>query len=498
MPSSSGMQPCNRVMRRFIVIVLTVVLGVPALAAVPTHGTIPTYHGDAARSGDYITPTLTFQNAAALRRDTGFDGRVPGKIYAQQGAAHGMLIVATEDDEVAALNAATGRTVWRTSLGAPVPGSALPCGDINPLGITGTPVIDPARGALYLDAMVDQHGKPQHLIFGLRLADGALLPGWPVNAQQALVTRGIAFDPRVQNQRAALALLDHRVFVAYGGMDGDCGDYHGIVLGVPVSPKQPVTAWATRGRKGGIWAPGGISVANGSLFFTTGNTEGARNWADGEGVFRFGPHLARTTNPRDFFAPANWKQLDEDDLDMSGVDPLPINLPDGTHRLLALGKDGDAYLLNRDNLGGIGAPLARMRAAASQIITSPAWFSDQHRVLVVYQARRAVCPGGKFKGGLAAIAVGAASLAPAWCAPLDGHGAPIVTTTDGHSDPIVWVTGAEGDDRLHGFRGDDGRTLYLSKRPIPGLRHFATILAANHRLYIGGDGRVTAFTWAAH
>jgi hypothetical protein len=84
----------------------------------------------------------------------------------------------------------------------------------------------------------------------------------------------------------------------------------------------------------------------------------------------------------------------------------------------------------------------------------------------------------------------------AWCARLDGRGAPIVTTTDGKSEPIVWVVGAEGDDRLHGFRGDTGEEIYTGDGAgygMIGLRHFATILVAAGRFYIAGDGRVFAF-----
>jgi outer membrane protein assembly factor BamB len=500
------MQLLNRSLRHLALLALAGLLS-RGMAVAADDG-ITAYHGDQARSGDYVMPGLTWQAARSLHRDSGFDGKVNGKVYAQplfwrpQGSGHGMLIVATENDEVDALDAVTGRLLWHRKLGMPVSGPSLPCGDINPLGITGTPVIDRKTATLYLDAMVEQAGGPQHLVFALHLADGAVMSGWPVNVRQALRSRDIAFDPRVQNQRGALALLDHRVFVAFGGLAGDCGDYHGIVLGLPVNPAQPaaapVAAWATRGLKGGIWARGGISTADNALFFATGNTEDARRWADGEGVFRFGAELARTSDPHDFFVPANWKRLDETDLDMSGVSPLPVDPPGGAHRLLALGKDGYAYLLNRDDLGGVGAPpLARLHVAQGQIVTSPAVFPDRGRDLVAFQAASAACPGGRFDGGIAVIAVTASSLAPVWCAPLDGRGAPAATTTDGHSDPVVWVTGAQGDDRLHGFRGDTGQPLYTSPQPIAGLRRFDTILAANHRLYVAGDNRVVVFSWTA-
>jgi hypothetical protein len=358
-------------------------------------------------------------------------------------------------------------------------------------------VIDPVAGAVFLDAMVSRGGTPQHLVFGLRLSDGAVLPGWPVDVQQALQTRGIAFTPREQNQRAALALLDGRVFAAFSGNFGDCGRYRGIVLGLSTDPPQPVAAWATTALKGGIWAPAGISSDGHALFFATGNTEGAQQWGDGEAVFRTGPDLQHSANPRDFFAPTNWKVLDDSDADLGGVAPMPVDLP-GARLLLALGKDGNAYLLDRDNLGGIGGQLAMRRAAGSAIITAPAVFPLQGRVLVVYPARRSACPGGSDRGGLAAIAVsggaGRAGLEPAWCAPLDGRGAPIVTMTEEANNPIVWIAGAEGDDRLHAFRGDTGQPLWTSPEPLTAVRHFATILVAEGRLYIAGDGRVYAFT----
>ena len=67
-----------------------------------------------------------------------------------------------------------------------------------------------------------------------------------------------------------------------------------------------------------------------------------------------------------------------------------------------------------------------------------------------------------------------------------------MTTLGDGSNPIVWITGAEGDNVLHGFRGDDGEPLFNSAA-MTGLRHFGTILAANGRLYVAADGRIYAF-----
>jgi len=77
---------------------------------------------------------------------------------------------------------------------------------------------------------------------------------------------------------------------------------------------------------------------------------------------------------------------------------------------------------------------------------------------------------------------------------LRGEGSAIVTTTDGHSNPIVWIVGAEGDNRLHGFRGDTGEPIFTGQA-MSGLRHFQTLIASQDRLYVGADGRVYAFVF---
>jgi hypothetical protein len=117
-----------------------------------------TYHGDENRSGKFVVPGLTWDKARSAHLDQMFAAHVAGHLYAQPLYWHAassnsaMLLVASEDDIVQAFDATTGEEVWRRSVGRPVPASSLPCGNINPLGITGTPVIDPATQAIYFDA----------------------------------------------------------------------------------------------------------------------------------------------------------------------------------------------------------------------------------------------------------------------------------------------------------------------------------------------------------
>lgn len=494
-------------MRRAVARWFAVTVGaVSMLCGVARAQSITNYHAAPNRSGHYVFAGLTWASAAGLHLDPNFDGQVEGNIYAQplywQDAHNNRrLIVATESNNVYALDASTGKVVWQKLLGPPVPLSSLPCGNINPLGITGTPVIDDAQATVYLDAVIENASGPQHYIFGLSLADGSILSGFPVNVADALKTAGQTFDPPVQNERGALLIVNHTLFVPYGGNYGDCGAYHGWALGMSLNNPAKLASWSTRAQGGGIWAPGGIAYDGTSMFAATGNTFGATIWSDGEAVFRLGPALEHQTSSRDFFAPQDWSYLDGNDLDLGGTGPVPVDVTDtkgSAHFILALGKDGNAYLLGRNNLGGIGGALVTRAVSSDQIRTAPAVWAGTDSTLVAFQGSPAAssCPGQVSNAGLTVLRIRAhpPRLSTAWCAPLDGRGAPIVTTLTHGSNPIVWITGAEGDNLLHGFRGDNGAAVFSGDAvAMSGLRHFGTILAANGRLYIAADGRIYSF-----
>ena len=468
------------------------------------------YHGSPDRGGNFVVPGLSWERARLIHLDPGFHPRFSGHVYAQPlywqppGSASGELLVATEDNTVQAIDARSGAAIWTRTLGPPVPLSSLDCGNIDPLGITGTPVIDAESQAIYLDAMVAEPSGPQHRIFSLSLKDGAVLPGWPVDVAAALAARGRRFNAADQNQRGAIAILGGRVYVPYGGHFGDCGDYHGWVVGVGLRNPGDIVSWSTRARGGGIWAPGGISSDGSSLFFATGNTFGARQWSDGEAVFRLAASLARSDQARDFFAPSDWRALDARDADLGGTNPLPLNVPAGNGMqalVLALGKDARAYLLDRNNLGGIGGSLAAETVSTRPIRTAPSAYPVADGVLVAFEGHGAHCPAPRRDDALTVLKIRAGSppaLATAWCGALSGAGSPVVTTTDGRADPIVWILGAEGDNRLHGYRGDTGEPLFDGGGPgeaMTGLHHFQDLLPAGGRLYVGADGRLYAFSF---
>jgi hypothetical protein len=328
------------------------------------------------------------------------------------------------------------------------------------------------------------------------------MPGWPIDVTDALRSVNQSFNSRDQNQRGALTVLGGMLYVPFGGHYGDCGDYHGWVVGVSLQEPRRVAAWSTRARGGGIWAPGGISVAGQSLFVATGNTFGVSTWKDGEAVFRLAPDLHRSSEKRDFFAPPNWLALDQQDADLGGTNPMPLNAGNSTNRqglMLALGKDGRGYLLDQNNLGGIGGSLAAETVSRRPIRTAPAVYEVGADLYVALQSAGAHCPSGASENQLTVLKIRAGerpAFSTAWCGRLSGAGSPIVTTSDGHADPIVWMVGAEGDNRLHGFRGDTGEPILDRSGPaMTGLHHFQTLIATKDRLYVGADGRVYAFAF---
>jgi len=334
---------------------LTLLLTAAGIGAAVAAESVVTYHGAADRSGLYVAPTLTWTKAASVRLDTGFHATVEGAVYAQPlyWAPSNSIIVATEKNFVYALDANTGARIWETSLGAPVPLKALPCGNIDPMGVTGTPTIDPAARIVYLEAFVQTSNGPRHMVFGLSLPTGKLAPGWPVDVANGLAALHRSFNDAPQGQRSALTWVNGNLYVPYAGHYGDCGAYHGMVVGLQLATRRVYGAWSTETPAGGSWGQSGVAFDGVALYVTTGNAfrSSATTWGGSEAVIRLSSTLGNPTDSADFFTPTNWHGLDLGDVDLGGTSAIPINTPI-TPRLLALGKDGNAYLLNRENLGG--------------------------------------------------------------------------------------------------------------------------------------------------
>lgn len=298
----------------------------------------PTYDGDISRTGLSNDGPAA---AGAVRRIWA-SPTLDGDVYAQPLAVGGRIIIATENDSVYALNATTGAVVWKRHLGEPVAGSSLPCGNVDPLGITGTPVADVHSQRIFVVGMV-QPGR--HELFALDSTTGRVVSSIPVDARGA--------DPAVQNQRGALSLSDGKVFVPYGGRYGDCGDYHGRLVTVAVSATRlgkPASYTLPTQREGGFWAPPGPVIASdGSVLLASGNSSSSGAYDYGNSVV----HISASLRLIDSWAPTDWASLNAGDTDVGSTSP--VLLPGG--RVFQIGKQGKGYLLDAAHLGGIGGEL---------------------------------------------------------------------------------------------------------------------------------------------
>jgi hypothetical protein len=462
---------------------------------------VRTHHNHDTRDGLYVDAAFTKAAAAGLQRDLNFQGDISGNVYAQplyiEGGPGGkaMIIAVTESNNVYALNAADGTVIWQRHVGQPVPKANLPCGDIDPLGITGTPVVDLTSRTLFFDAMTTPDGgtTKKHLIFALNVDSGTTNSGWPVDVNAKATSGSIVFTSVTQNQRSALGFFGGYVYVDYGGHYGDCGTYYGWIVGVPLSNPANVLAWATPARGGGSWAVGGVASDGVNPFIATGNTFGASTWSGGESIIRFSPGPAFSGQPRDYWAPPNWVALDNSDIDLGGSGALIVDVPGANppQLVLSLGKDGNAYLLNRTNLGGVSTPVAQAHVSSSSIIQAAATYRTPLGVYVVCCAN---------SSQLTAFRINPANpptITSVWTVSQGGRGSPFVTSTDGTNNVVVWGIGSESDQRLHGFDGDTGAVVFSgggANELMAGTRRFNTGIAARGRIYLANDRKVYAFT----
>jgi hypothetical protein len=458
-------------------------------------------HNNLSRDGRYIDSAFTPSAAAGVTRDLNFDGTILGHVYAQPlyiengpgGAA--MVIVVTESNNVYALNALTGTVIWQRNVG-PAVTSGLPCSNISPLGITGTPVVNLASRSLFFDAMIDGATK-KHFIYSLNVDTGAINPGWPVDVNATAMYNGTTFTSLVQNERAALGLVNGVVYVPYSGEWGDCGIYHGWVVGVPINNPFSVSAWATTAIGGGIWGHGGVASDGTNMFVITGNTfNTGGNWGGGEAIIRLQAGPIFSGNPTDYWAPTNWLSLDNGDIDLGTCGAVLIDVPGATpsQLVLALGKDGHAYLLNRNNLGGISAPVASANVAFAVRGQSAATYRTAQATYFVFRAADPPNTVLAYK----ITATNPPTIVPAWSVSQTGQGSPWVTTTDGTNNAIVWVVGSDspGDQRLHGYNGDTGAVVYAGGGPnelMANTRRWIPGIVARGRIYFAADDKVYAF-----
>jgi outer membrane protein assembly factor BamB len=296
------------------------------------------YHGNSLGTG-VDTSGVTFNPPNLAWTSPVLDGEV----YGEPLEAGGRVFVATENDTLYALAADTGAVLWSSHVGTPVPSGDLPCGDIGPtVGITGTPVVDTARGEIFAVADELAGGHPVHVLVGLNIYTGTSMFAEAVDP-------GHGQDPAAILQRTGLSLDNGNVVFGYGGNDGDCSTYSGWVASVPEGGGAASFYQAVPlGNDGAVWMGGAAPEVDGSgnIWVATGNgTSNAGSYDYSDSVLELSSGLTRTQ----YFAPTNWASQNGADQDLGSSSPALLS--DGS--ILQVGKSQLAYLLNQGALGGI-------------------------------------------------------------------------------------------------------------------------------------------------
>jgi outer membrane protein assembly factor BamB len=422
----------------------------------------PEYGANPARTG----VAAGVPRAGAL--STAWVARLDGAVYGQPLVVGSEVIAATENDSVYALNRTTGKTIWRTHVGTPVqqpPPNG--CGNIYPLGITGTPIYNAGNGLVYAVAEVTGY---HHMLVALDATTGAL------RLHRSLDIPTSSNQPAFNQQRPGLAIDNGRVYATFGGLSGDCGPYQGSVVSAPLAGDGPLTSWRTpTSREGAIWAPGGPVVGpDTSLWVSVGNgASGTGDPYDGsDSVTRLSPDLQRVA----YFAPTSWADDNDNDLDLGSTQPV---LTAG-NTVFIMGKRGVGYLLDAANLGGIGGQLAEQsicRAFGTAAVSGS----------TVYEPCRD-------DGGLAAVQVGATdkTIKVLWRGPSDSNGSPVV------GGGAVWVTHYSDDAHggtLYALNPDTGKVEHQISIDQD-LPHFSPLSLSGGSAYVSTLSGITAINGA--
>jgi hypothetical protein len=504
-----------------------------ATLSVTTHTGVFTHHNDNQRTGQNVNETvLTLENV----RSTSF-----GKLasYPIDGIAHAaplyvanvsvpgvgprnVVYVATEHDSVYAFDAdaSSGSPLWKVSFINPgagittVPnGDTGECCDITPeIGITGTPVIDPSTGTLYVVAKTKENGSYFQRLHALDIRTGAEKFGGPVLIQASVPGTGVgavngtlSFNQLRENQRTALLLHNGVVYFGFGS-HGDVQPYHGWLLGYNATTLQRVLVFnaTPNGEGGGIWQSGGglaIDTA-GNFYFATGDGTYTANTGGvdyGNTFLKFNP----VTGVVDYFTPYNQASLDANnlDLDAGGMVLPPDQSGAHPHLLISAGKDGTIYLVDRDNMGRFNTTNRNVQTLANIFpfgtplpgnYSSPVYYNGA----VYFGPVADVVQMFRLSNGL--LTTSPTSTSPQSYAYPGGS---LAISANGDTNGILWAVrrDATGAGTLHAYDAANIATeLYNSNQAgsrdqLDAGAKFSVPLVVNGKVFVATEGRFTVF-----
>jgi len=459
-------------------------------AGVVPVGDLLTYDYDNSRSGhDPADIAMKGLSASPAWNDDPLDGGVFGEPLVYGSAVY----VATENDTLYAIAATTGKVLWKLNVGTAVSLSVVDsaptlnsgCGDINPLGITGTPVIDPSNNEIFLAEETETAGQSdwehiQHLLVAISLVTHQEL--WHRDIDPPHGNSGSYYYIPAEQQRPAVTLLDGHLYVPFGGLDGDCGQYHGYLVELPESGQGPLRSYQVpTQREGAIWETNGSLVSpHGDLYVATGNgsSNNIAQYDEGNSIIELSPSLARLGS----WAPGNWVQLNDQDWDLGSGGPIQVP---GTSLLFVAGKPAQTasygYLMHEGHLGGIGKG-----AFTGEVCASGGVFgADASDVLGKGNNARVLiyAPCGSCTEALQ-VNTSTMTFKRVWSSTGSPNGPPIVAAG------LVWALDWDSGE-LYGMNPGTGHTVV--DRATDPLNHFATPGVGDQMVLVPTQGGVEAF-----
>jgi PQQ-like domain len=460
---------------------------------------VTTQHNDSARTGAVANERiLTPSNVTKATFGKLFSRSLDGQVYAQPlyvGGVGGknVVYVATEHNSVYAFDAdADHDSLWHAHLGPAVPASDTQCGVITPeIGITSTPVIDLAAKTIFVSAKTKENGHFIHRLHALDLATGKEKPNSPVVITASARTKSgavVTMDPLKHMNRPGLLLSNGTLYLGFAShCDGD--PYKGWIVAYDAASlrQKAVHVDTPDGSRGGVWH-GGVGLgadAKGDVYYVSGNGtfDGATNF--GESIVKLHP-TSSALQVATSFTPFDFQQLNDEDLDIGSTGALLIP---GTNSLVAGGKTGIYYVVDRDRMGGVVANDAQIvqkfRGTTGPAFGGPAFFGASLYLWGVNDVLKAFHFDGKKFGTSPKVHANVHAGYP---------GGQISVSANGTSAGIVWAVrpdpNGSGAGFLHALDASDiSRELWNSTQNgrdgLGKAAKFAPPTIANGKVYVG-------------
>jgi hypothetical protein len=431
-----------------------------------TYSGMLTWHNDLARTGQNLQETvLTPANVNSKTFGKLFSFLVDGQIFGQPlyvynvaipgKGTYNVIYVTTENDSVYAFDADGVNTtaLWYDSFIDPSKGitpmscadtGADPCPFASVIGITGTPVIDPSSGTLYLVAATKENGKFVNRLHALDITSGAEKFGGPVRIEASVPGTGagnkhgvVSFEAHHELQRPGLLLLNEVVYLSWASF-GDVAPFHGWILGYGSGSLSQTAVFNStpNGSDGGVWQSGAApSVdAAGHIYLITANgtfdiNKGGSDW--GDSFLKFDASLAVL----DYFTPYDQRRLSKNDLDLGSGAGLLLPPQSGKfpNEMVSAGKEGLIYLVNRSHMGKFDSQrnnvIETVRGSANGYWSSAAYWNNT----VYYSGREDFL-------SQYALSKGLLSKSPVYRAPTKfPAGSTPSVSANGSANGIVWA-----------------------------------------------------------